>query len=46
MLITSILKGYRVIIGKQELDNMIIMFANVLADIKYKMEENEVDGDR
>jgi len=44
-LVSSILQGYRVIIGKYELENMLVVFANMLADIKHKMDENEVDGD-
>lgn len=46
MLISSILGGYRVMIGKQELKNMLVVFANMLADIEHKMEENEVDVKR
>jgi len=45
-LVSSILNGYRVIIGKQELKNMVVIFTNMLADIEHRMEENEVDVKR
>lgn len=46
MLIYSILGGYRVMIGKQELENMLVVFANMSADIKSKMDENKIDSER
>ena len=42
-LISSILKGYRIVIGKQELQNMLVVFANLLSDITHKMDENEFE---
>jgi len=46
MLISSILGGYRVMIGNQELKIMLVVFADMLADIKSKMYENEIDSER
>jgi len=45
-LVSSILGGYRVITGKQELKDMLVMFDNMLADIVHKMDENEIDSER